>query len=550
MAAALSALVVNEVLYDPPGADAGREFVEILNVSGSAVALEGVEIQAGDGARATWRTAWRGFSGVIEPGELLLVAGDSVAARHATLQGSLQNGPDAVRLWDGTAPLDLVGYGALTQPQLYEGRPAADVTGTSLARVPDGHDSNDNAADLRSALPTPGRRNVARRAWRLALVPPDPTRVWPQRRVHVQARVHNSGIEALEAGAWQPHAELVRLVGEPYRDAVLRDAPRLVDVVAPRAALAPGDSVEIDVGWSVELGLYELVVSARGADEDSSDNEALLLLRSGPGPVLIDEILFAPRPGEPEWLELRNRDTRAHDLDGWTLADARGRRAFLRATAPLPPHSLALASADTSAPIPGASDSVLRVGVAPWPSLNNSDGDAGWADQVVLRDPRGIVQDALFYRASWGGGRGRSIERLTEDPDARGLLWSVSKDPSGSTPGRPNSASAPPSAHVELHLEPNPFSPNQDGDSDLVGIAFHVPSGFRGFRLSVFDTGGRRRRTVAADRLGPGPRRLVWDGADDAGNIMTTGAYIVHLELIGGSGGARAVKRVVGLVRP
>jgi len=47
-----AALVINELLYDPEGADAGKEFVEIMNTGPYAVTLDGVVLEAGDGSPA------------------------------------------------------------------------------------------------------------------------------------------------------------------------------------------------------------------------------------------------------------------------------------------------------------------------------------------------------------------------------------------------------------------------------------------------------------------------------------------------------------------
>src|SRR5262245_65517256 len=96
--AVATALVVNEVLYDPSGPEAGREFVELLCLD--PVTLAGWTLESGDGARRTWRLVWRGdaTSGALAPGALFVVGGDSVAGAAARLGGELQNGPDALRL--------------------------------------------------------------------------------------------------------------------------------------------------------------------------------------------------------------------------------------------------------------------------------------------------------------------------------------------------------------------------------------------------------------------------------------------------------------------
>src|SRR5262245_36640384 len=110
----LGSLVLNEILYDPAGPDAGHEFVEILNTGDSESPLAGLELETNDGARpGTWHRAWLGTSGALGPHEFLLVGGDSLRTPER-LRGDLQNGPDAVRLRRGDAVLDVVGYGALT----------------------------------------------------------------------------------------------------------------------------------------------------------------------------------------------------------------------------------------------------------------------------------------------------------------------------------------------------------------------------------------------------------------------------------------------------
>src|SRR5678810_542369 len=112
-AALASTLVLNEVLYDPPGADAGREFVEFYNASDSPLPLAGLELEVGDGAHpGIWRHAWTGTAGELGAGALFVIAGDSLAA-GARLATDLQNGPDAVRLRRGAEVLDRLGYGAL-----------------------------------------------------------------------------------------------------------------------------------------------------------------------------------------------------------------------------------------------------------------------------------------------------------------------------------------------------------------------------------------------------------------------------------------------------
>jgi hypothetical protein len=185
--------------------------------------------------------------------------------------------------------------------------------------------------------------------------------------------------------------------------------------------------------------------------------------------------------------------------------------------------------------------------VRPWPALNNTDGEDGFADDLVLRDSLGIVQDALRYRAG-DGVPGRSLERLTPDAGVRGLLWAACKDPAGATPGRANSAAGLPRPRLDVQCAPNPFTPDDDGRDDALGITVELPAGAAGWRVRVFDLEGRARATLAADRLGPGPRHASWDGRDARGVLLPTGVYVLHLEVLGAA--RSTTRRVVGLVRP
>jgi hypothetical protein len=147
--------VLNEIDYDQVGADSDG-FVEVFNAGAGAADLSGVALVLVDGADGL-EYLRRPLAGTLGPGEYLVVAADA------------QNGaPDGVALVDTVsgATLDALSYeGAIAA--LVEGTPlpaeVADsntVTG-SLARIPDGSDTNDAATDWRfTTTVTPGAANV------------------------------------------------------------------------------------------------------------------------------------------------------------------------------------------------------------------------------------------------------------------------------------------------------------------------------------------------------------------------------------------------------
>jgi hypothetical protein len=154
-------ILVNEVLFDPPGRDgAGElEFVELRGPPGAVI--QGWSLLGIDGARdAVWLGPVR-LEGNFDENGLLVVGGSSVAAA-LPLGGLLQNGPDAFALRRcGGAFGDAVAWGTWTRPSAGEGASAATPReGASLCRSEDSVDTADNARDFAAcSSPTPGAPN-------------------------------------------------------------------------------------------------------------------------------------------------------------------------------------------------------------------------------------------------------------------------------------------------------------------------------------------------------------------------------------------------------
>ncbi len=160
-------LVINEVDYDQPGADAG-EFIEIRNNDSVPVNLYPYRLDLinGDGAVLYKTIHFPNF--LLSPGEYFVVCTDAdlVIYCDLTFGGSIQNGsPDAVSLWLDTTLIDTVSYEGDTAPPYTEGSGvglADDGLGiTGISRLPDGLDTNQNNSDLSQRCLTPGWANTA-----------------------------------------------------------------------------------------------------------------------------------------------------------------------------------------------------------------------------------------------------------------------------------------------------------------------------------------------------------------------------------------------------
>jgi Lamin Tail Domain/Collagen triple helix repeat (20 copies) len=161
-------LRINELMTGTTGA-AANEFVELVNAGSASADIGGFRLvyrsAAGtnDVSLATIPTGT-----TLATGAFYLLGGSAYAGARAPDQSfstSLAATGGGVALRDpGGAILDSIGYGDATNAFI-EGHaasapPATAVPGSSADRLPDGHDTDDNAADFTiSAAPTPGGPN-------------------------------------------------------------------------------------------------------------------------------------------------------------------------------------------------------------------------------------------------------------------------------------------------------------------------------------------------------------------------------------------------------
>ncbi|MBC7446844.1 MAG: lamin tail domain-containing protein, partial [Hymenobacteraceae bacterium] len=166
--------------------------------------------------------------------------------------------------------------------------------------------------------------------------------------------------------------------------------PEFREVVLGLAtALTPGQRVTLTVSGLVGCG---------GASQSLT---ADVLVPEAPrrGVVVINEILFNPRPGGYDFVEVLNRSTRQLDLRGYLLANTRGDSLYQIRPLPgfeLPPGALAVLTTEPDSvarQYPASADRARFVRVASMPTFSD---DAG---TVVLLAPDSTGIDSLRYDA-------------------------------------------------------------------------------------------------------------------------------------------------------
>ena len=163
-----AAVIINEIDYDQPGTDTA-EFIELFNSGTSAVSLDNYVVELINGSNASsYRTIdLSGFN--IDSNGYFVMCGDASQVTNCdfsftTTNSWFQNGaPDAVGLYENSVLLDSLSYeGDL--PPLTEGTILSigdnNTDITSISRIPNGLDSNDNFSDFQLGCITPGSANI------------------------------------------------------------------------------------------------------------------------------------------------------------------------------------------------------------------------------------------------------------------------------------------------------------------------------------------------------------------------------------------------------
>ncbi len=549
-------LVINEVLYDPPGPDSGGEFVELFNSGPGAVRLRDVKLEFANGADGpSWHTRWTcGTDAELAAGAFLLIGDrgwEGPPAADAVCSLGLQNGPDALRLVRGAEVLDLLGYGGELEPSLREGNahPGAE-SGCSLARRPDGGDTGDNLADWRSRTPTPGAANFAELSAAVAAMECEPPSL-PSAggRTTLNIRIANDGLSELPAG-------VVRLV---ERGCGIDLAEGWLDALAPEAACW------IRLEWRpASPGRFALGLRLPADGARQPPVLDLGYYQVGPSALHISEVMAAPVSGACEWVELANAGPGGIDLGECALEEQDGASTALPGLRLGEGDRLLLVQDEDrhrrwlreleDAGAPGIEQLLAVDALEPdgsWPSLNNAPPPSReFADRLCLRDSGGVVIDHLTLGGSGSPVPvGRSLERESwaplGDPAAN---WGPCTAEAGGTPGLVNSRTALIGAGETLELRPNPFRPQ--GDGGALRVLFRIGGGEKAWDVAVYDLWGRRVRDLGGDDLGPGARSVAWDGADDSGIRCGTGAYIVLLRRYDAAGRLTQREKALAVLGP
>ena len=550
-------IVFNEVMYAPAGGE--PEWIELKNNTGVEIDLTGWAItDATVSSRHTLSTG-----GLIIPADgFVVLTKDSAAlaqfrpaipCRVVSVSSfpSLNNTGDALWLYDND--------GVIADGLVYEPSWGAAGDGTSLERVDSQGTSQDSLQWSASVDPqhaTPGRENSI--AIRDFDVRPANVRLETSSGGDVQLVFAVANFGRLSASGIS-----VKVYDDIDGDGSGSAGEELFSTTL-EGTMAPLDSIPIRWDWpSPGAGAHAIVVDVIFSTDQRPGNNtgrSELVVPGSPGTILINEILFAPLSGEPEYVELCNPGSNAVNVAGWKVNDRRASDGSGNVTGLpggsrfIPPGGFAVIASDSGIFrwFPETKLLDLRLIIVPHPKLISLNNDG---DDVVLRDAMGNLIDSVSYDPSWHNPSvfdrsGRSLERvLAGGVSNNASNWTTCVRPEGGTPGRGNSVQVSGRADGRaLSCSPSPFSPDGDGQNDLTVIRYLLPRGDWSVHARIFDVCGRQVRRLLTDAVGSSQGECVWDGRDDGHLKVRMGIYIVLLEAIDTSEGRSVIVKGVVVV--
>ncbi len=275
------------------------------------------------------------------------------------------------------------------------------------------------------------------------------------------------------------------------------------------------------------------------------------------GDVIINEILFNPRPTAYDYIEVFNKSNKILDLSALYLANRNNSNAVSSITSfhssPyyfFPGDYIVLTIDDANLGL----HYLVKDGraVLTSPSLPSFPDDKG---TVLLLNIQGEILDEVAYSAKWhfkliDNPEGIALEKIdpskkSQDP---GNWHSAASTAGFGTPGYKNSQYIDRQGiATRIEIVPRIFSPDNDGYQDRAMIQYGIDEPGYMANILIFDAAGRIVRNLVKNELLSTTGYWNWDGLNDKGQKLPIGTYIIFTQLFNLQGKKEEFKKVVVL---
>ncbi|GHN00136.1 hypothetical protein WSM22_16250 [Cytophagales bacterium WSM2-2] len=267
--------------------------------------------------------------------------------------------------------------------------------------------------------------------------------------------------------------------------------------------------------------------------------------------ILVNEVLFNPRSGGVDFVEVYNNSLKYINLKNWKLANYQGDSIAKAVTLSsvdfiFKPSSFIVFTSDPDALVLQYPQTILTsIFKTSLPSLPDDEGSI-----ALVTDQNQIIDNFSYSEKMHSSlvkdNEGVSLERisLVESTRNPGNWRSANASAGFATPGFMNSNSRPESFFSEnsIIVDPEVFSPSVPG-SDFSKINYKFDQSGMGANVKILDSQGRLIKTLANNETLAQEGFFRWDGDRDDGTRSRTGYYVVWFEVFDPAGTTQVFRK-------
>jgi hypothetical protein len=275
--------------------------------------------------------------------------------------------------------------------------------------------------------------------------------------------------------------------------------------------------------------------------------------------VVINEILFNPRPDAFDYVEFYNRSNKIIDVAQLSMAN-RSSTGVIGSVKKLAGNPFLLFPGEyivVTEDVQSLAMNYLVKNIDQVFTLSSLPSFPDEGGTVILLNAQGIVVDEVKYDDDWhfdliANDEGVAVERI--DPNGpsqdKGNWHSAASTAGYGTPGYQNSQYKQAGlSNATLELTPKVFSPDNDGRDDVATIQYSVSQSGYVANITIFDSGGRPVRMLVKNAILGLKGSWSWDGLGEKGQKLPIGTYIIYTEFFNLDGKKERFKNTVVLGR-
>ncbi len=278
--------------------------------------------------------------------------------------------------------------------------------------------------------------------------------------------------------------------------------------------------------------------------------------------IVVNEILFNPKPGFEDYVELYNRSNKIINLKNTYLANRNTSGAVSSITqvsatdyAFFPAEYIVLTKTKAlllQQFVAQNPDNIIEIST---PSYNDDKGN------VIVLNEQGTIIDEIKYSDKWhfpliSNKEGVSLERIDFNDTSlveakqKANFHSAATSVGFGTPTYKNSQyKVLDEVQGEIKVTPEIVSPDNDGMDDFATINYSFPEPGYVATITIFDAQGRPVRYLQRNALNGIKGFYRWDGLGENNVKLPVGIYIIYTEVFNLQGKTKRFKNTIVLAR-